>query len=300
MIYTVTFNPSLDYVVDVPEFGMGKVNRTSEERIIPGGKGVNVSIVLSNLGIDTRALCFVAGFTGKAFKTLLDNKKINADYINVEEGTTRINVKLRTGEETEINGKGPVVNTEHLLTLQQKLDYLDEDDFLVLAGSIPESMPKSTYMDIMQRLQYNNIKIIVDAGGELLLNVLPYKPFLIKPNAAELSEIFGVEIKTKEDAITYGKKLMEKGARNVLISMAAEGAVLLAEDGNVYQAVAPKGVVKNSVGAGDSMLAGFLAGYIQEGNYQQAFNMGICAGSASAFSEELATKSEIEELMKQF
>ncbi len=300
MIYTVTFNPSLDYVVDVPEFGMGRVNRTSEERIIPGGKGVNVSIVLSNLGIDTRALCFVAGFTGKAFKTLLDNKKINADYINVEEGTTRINVKLRTGEETEINGKGPVVNNEHLLTLQQKLDYLDEEDFLVLAGSIPDSMPKSTYMDIMQRLQYNNIKIIVDAGGELLLNVLPYKPFLIKPNVAELSEIFGVEVKTKDDAITYGKKLMEKGARNVLISMAADGAVLLAEDGNVYQAVAPKGVVKNSVGAGDSMLAGFLAGYIQEGDYKQAFNMGICAGSASAFSEELATKSEIEELMKQF
>ena len=298
MIYTVTFNPSLDYIVTVPDLEMGRVNTATTERILPGGKGINVSIVLSNLGIDNKAIGFTAGFTGEVFKTLLKERGINSDFISIDEGLTRINVKLRGNSETEVNCQGPKIDSEYIATLYEKLDYLDEDDYLVLAGSIPNTMPKSVYMDILQRLSDNNIKVIVDATGELLLNVLPYKPFLIKPNNFELGEMFNVEIKGREDAIFYGKKLMEKGARNVLISMAADGGILLAEDGNIYESKAPKGEVKNSVGAGDSMLAGFLAGYIAEGDYEKALRTGICAGSASAFSEDLATKDEVMNLLK--
>ena len=298
MIYTVTFNPSLDYVVTVPELTTGKVNRSSNEEIIPGGKGINVSMVLTNLGVDTRAVAFTAGFTGATFKKLVGEKKLNADFIDIEEGTTRINVKIRSGEITEINGQGPMVSSHHIGRLYEKLDYLDSDDYLVLAGSIPDSMPRSVYMDIMQRLQFNDIKIVVDATGELLINVLPYKPFLVKPNKDELAAIFDVEINTKDDVIKYGKILQEKGARNVLVSMSGDGAVLIAEDGNVYQSEAPKGEVKNEVGAGDSMVAGFLAGYIETEDYEKSLRIGICAGSASAFSEELATKEELVELYK--
>lgn len=298
MIYTVTFNPSLDYVVTVSDFAMGKVNRASAERILPGGKGINVSIVLNNLGVDNKAIGFAAGFTGEVLKSLLKERKINSDFITLDEGTTRINVKLRAGLETEVNCQGPVVKEQFIGTLYEKLDYLDEDDYLVLAGSIPDTMPKSVYMDIIERLQDNGSKIIVDATGELLLNVLPHKPFLIKPNQAELGALFDVEIEDREEVITYGKKLMEMGARNVLVSMAGEGAILLAEDGNIYESKAPQGMVKNSVGAGDSMLAGFLAGYIEEGDYEKALRMGICTGSASAFSEDLATKEEVMELLK--
>lgn len=298
MIYTVTFNPSLDYVVSVEDFAVGKVNRASSaERILPGGKGINVSIVLTNLGIDNKAIGFTAGFTGEVLKNLLRERNINYDFISLDEGTTRINVKLKTGMETEINCQGPVVKEQFIGTLYEKLDYLDEDDYLVLAGSIPDTMPKSLYMDIIDRLKYNKSKVIVDATGELLLNVLPYKPFLIKPNITELGLLFNVEIKDREDVIFYGKKLMEKGAENVLVSMAEEGAVLLAGDGGIYQKKAPEGIVKNSVGAGDSMLAGFLAGYIETKDYEKALSMGICAGSASAFSEELATKEEIMNLL---
>ena len=211
---------------------------------------------------------------------------------------TRINVKLRGKEETEINGQGPLIQKHHISGLYEKLDYLGEDDILVLAGSIPDSMPKSAYMDIMQLLQDKNIRIVVDATRELLMNVLPYKPFLIKPNNHELGEIFNVEITDKDDVIRYGKKLMEQGARNVLVSMAGDGAVLLAEDGRIYQAPAPKGELKNSVGAGDSMVAGFIAGYLESGSYEKAFQMGVCTGSASAFSEDLATKEEVLELLE--
>ncbi len=299
MIYTVTFNPSLDYVVTVPDFQVGKVNRASStERILPGGKGINVSIVLSNLGVDNRAIAFTAGFTGEIFKTLLKEKGINSDFIALDEGTTRINVKLRGCEETEINCQGPVIDSQYIGTLYEKLDYLDEEDFLVLAGSIPDSMPKSIYMDIIERLKDNNSKIIVDATGDLLLNVLPYKPFLIKPNITELGALFGVEISGRDDVINYGKKLMDTGALNVLVSMAGDGAILLAEDGNIYESKAPQGQVVNSVGAGDSMLAGFLAGFIAEGDYEKALRMGICSGSASAFSEDLATKEEVNELFQ--
>lgn len=299
MIYTVTFNPSLDYILDLSELNMNHVNRTSAERILPGGKGINVSIVLHNLGVDNKAICFTSGFTGDALKTLLQQRDMNADYINISQGLTRINVKLRSGGETEINGQGPEIKSEDIAELYEKLGYLDEEDYLVLAGSLPDTMSKSTYMDIMQMLQYNNSKIIVDATGELLLNVLPYKPFLIKPNNHELGNLFGVEVNTREDAVKYAKKLIEKGARNVLVSMSASGAVMVTEDGNVYEADAPHGEVKNSVGAGDAMLAGFLAGYIKYEDFDKAFKLGICAGSASAFSEEMATRDEVMKLYEE-
>ncbi len=299
MIYTVTFNPSLDYVVSVPDYETGRVNRATSQRILPGGKGINVSIVLNNLGVDNKAIGFTAGFTGEVLKTLLKERGISSDFISLDNGLTRINIKL-TDNETEINCQGPMVNQQYIGALYEKLDYLDEEDYLVLAGSIPDTMPNSVYMDILQRLQDNGLKVIVDATGDLLLNVLPYKPFLIKPNNFELEEMFGVEIKDREDVITYGKKLKDMGARNVLISRAGDGAILLAEDGNIYESEAPQGEVKNSVGAGDSMLAGFLAGYIAQGNYEKALRMGICAGSASAFSEDLATKAEVENLLNTF
>lgn len=300
MIYTVSFNPSLDYVLDVPDFATGRVNRASYENIMPGGKGINVSIVLSNLGVENKALGFIAGFTGETLKRLLEKKGINTDFILLEDGMTRINVKLRAEEETEVNGKGPSIKEVHISSLYEKLGYLDEDDILVLAGSIPDSMPKTAYMDIMKLLEYKNIKIVVDATNDLLMNVLPYKPFMIKPNNHELGEIFKVEIKTKDDVIKYGKKLLDKGARNVLVSMAKDGAVLLAEDGRIYQSEAPKGELKNSVGAGDSMVAGFIAGYMEGGSYERAFQMGVCTGSASAFSEELATRQEVMELIDKY
>ena len=299
MIYTVTFNPSLDYILDLSELNMNHVNRTSAERILPGGKGINVSIVLHNLGVDNKAICFTSGFTGDALKTLLQQRDMNADFINISQGLTRINVKLRSGGETEINGQGPEIKSEDIAELYEKRGYLDEEDYLVLAGSLPDTMSKSTYMDIMQMLQYNNSKIIVDATGELLLNVLPYKPFLIKPNNHELGNLFGVEVNTREDAVKYAKKLIEKGARNVLVSMSASGAVMVTEDGDVYEADAPQGEVKNSVGAGDAMLAGFLAGYIKYEDFDKAFKLGICAGSASAFSEEMATRDEVMKLYEE-
>ncbi len=298
MIYTVSFNPSLDYILDVPAFKTGRVNRTMNENILPGGKGINVSIVLNNLGMENKALGFTAGFTGDALKRLLEERGVNTDFIQLKHGMTRINVKLRAKEETEINGQGPLIKEHHISDLHEKLGYLVQDDILVLAGSIPDSMPKSAYMDIMRLLQDKGIRIVVDATRELLMNVLPYKPFLIKPNNHELGEIFNVEITSKDDVIRYGKRLMEQGARNVLVSMAGDGAVLLAEDGRIYQAAAPKGELKNSVGAGDSMVAGFIAGYLESGSCEKAFQMGVCTGSASAFSEDLATREEVLDLLK--
>ncbi len=298
MIYTVTFNPSLDYIVDVPTLKMGRINRTSGEKIFPGGKGINVSIVLNNLGIENRALGYVAGFTGDAIRNLLKEKGVQTDFIQIRHGMSRINVKLRSGEETEINGNGPHISPLRFSELCEKLNYLDSEDYLVLAGSIPASLSKSTYMDIMKMLEGKGIRIVVDATNELLMNVLPYKPFLVKPNIGELGEIFGVTITGNDEVIEYATKLKEMGARNVLVSMGGDGAIMLAEDGNIYQSKAPKGEVKNSVGAGDSMLAGFLAGYIESENYESAFKMGLCAGSASAFSEELATRDEVMRLLK--
>lgn len=298
MIYTVTFNPSLDYVVDVAHFETGKVNRTSGEEIFPGGKGINVSMVLNNLGYNNTALGFLAGFTGDKIEALLSKEGVKTDFIRVAEGNSRINVKLRSDEETEINGQGPLIKEADIATLYQKLDKLKEGDTLVLAGSIPDVMPGSIYMDIMKYLEGRNLYIAVDATKDLLMNVLQYHPFVIKPNNHELGEIFGVEITSKTDVVKYAKKLQEQGAVNVLISMAGDGAVLIAEDGSVYECEAPKGNVKNSVGAGDSMVAGFVAGYLATRDYKYAFKMGVCTGSASAFSEKLATKAEVFALME--
>lgn len=300
MIYTVTFNPSIDYIVTVNDFKLGLVNRTSEELMFPGGKGINVSMVLSNLGFENTAFGFLAGFTGKSVQGMLEDNGVNADFIQVKEGITRINVKIRAQEESEINGMGPAIKQEDIDALYTKLDKLKDGDILVLAGSIPSVMPETMYSDIMKYLQGKDVKIVVDATKDLLSNVLKYKPFFVKPNNHELGEIYGVELKTREDVVPYAKKMQQEGARNVLVSMAGEGAVLVAEDGHVYMSPSPKGTVKNSVGAGDSMVAGFIAGYLETGSYKDAFRKGLLTGSASAFSDNLATKQEVEALGKTF
>lgn len=298
MIYTLTLNPSLDYIVTVPQFTCGIVNRTSRENIYPGGKGINVSMVLGNLGFENTALGFLAGFTGEAFKGLVEQKGIRADFIEVAQGMTRINVKLRSDQETEINGQGPLMQETDIQKLYGKLNCLCDGDILVMAGSIPDVMPKTVYMDILEHLKEKKLRVVVDATKDLLVNVLKYRPFLIKPNNHELGEIFGVTVREKAEVIRYGRKLQEMGAQNVLVSMAGDGAVLLAADGTVYQSKAPEGRVVNSVGAGDSMVAGFLAGYLEHGTYADAFRMGVCTGSASAFSEKLATREEVLALME--
>ena len=298
MIYTVTFNPSLDYIVSVDDFKLGLTNRTSSELMLPGGKGINVSTVLMNLGIENTALGFTAGFVGKEIIRRLHEMGVKSEFIQISEGVSRINLKLKSIDGTEINGAGPVISKDKVEELMKKLEELGEGDVLFLAGSIPSSMPDDMYEQIMARLDGKGVMIVVDATKDLLVNVLKYHPFLVKPNNHELGEIFGIELKTRKDVIPYGKKLQEKGARNVLVSMAGDGAVLLTEEGKAFESEAPKGKVKNSVGAGDSMVAGFLAGYLKNKDYAQAFKMGVCTGSASAFSEELATKEEVEQLLK--
>ncbi len=296
MIYTVTFNPSLDYIVAVDDFQLGMTNRTSFEQILPGGKGINVSIVLKNLGFENTALGFTAGFTGDEIRRRVEEIGCLSRFIPIEEGISRINLKLRSIEGTEINGQGPKISDEKIQALMTILDGLTESDVLILAGSIPASMPETMYMDIMKRLADKNILIAVDATRDLLVNVLQYHPFLVKPNNHELGEIFGVELKTRSEVIPYAKKLQDMGARNVLVSMAGEGAVLAAEDGSLFETPAPKGTLVNGVGAGDSMVAGFIAGWLERGDYRHAFKLGVASGSASAFSELLATKEEIETL----
>lgn len=296
MIYTVTFNPSLDYIVSVNDFQLGLTNRTDSELILPGGKGINVSTILMNLGIDSTAFGFAAGFTGEEIIREVEAMGIRSDFIKIDSGISRINLKLKNIDGTEINGSGPEISEEKIEELLRKLDILGEGDILVLAGSIPASMPADMYSTIMERLQHKNVTFIVDATKDLLINVLKYKPFLIKPNNHELGELFDVKLTTREEVIPYGKKLQKQGARNVLISMAGEGAVLVAEDGSVYEAPAPKGTLVNAVGAGDSMVAGFTAGWIEKKDYRHAFYMGVSAGSASAFTEYLATKEEIMDL----
>lgn len=299
MIYTVTFNPSLDYIVSVKDFKLGLTNRTDSELMLPGGKGINVSIVLKNLEIDNTALGFVAGFTGKEVVKRLEKFGVKNGFLEIPEGFTRINVKLKSIDGTEINGQGPSISEEKIEQLMTRLDEMGEGDVLFLSGSIPASMPDDTYQKIMERLKDKGVLISVDATQELLLKVLPYHPFLIKPNNHELGEIFGVELRTRESVVPYGKKLQEMGAENVLISMAGEGAVLIASDGQVYDAPAPKGILKNGVGAGDSMVAGFMAGWLERKEYRHAFHMGVAAGSASAFSEQLAVKEEIDQVYEQ-
>lgn len=299
MIYTVTFNPSLDYIVSVDDFKIGLTNRTSSELLLPGGKGINVSTVLMNLGIESTALGFIAGFTGEEVVRRLEKMGVKSGFIQIDEGFTRINLKLKSIDGMEINGMGPAISDEKVQMLMDKLDTLGEGDVLFLSGSIPASMPDDAYQKIMERLDGRGVQIAVDATKDLLMNVLPYHPFLIKPNNHELGEIFGVELTTRESVVPYAKKLQEKGAVNVLVSMAGEGAVLVAADGNVYDTPAPVGKLINGVGAGDSMVAGFMAGYMEKQDYKHAFYMGVASGSASAFSENLATKPEIEAVYQQ-
>lgn len=296
MIYTVTFNPSLDYIVSMNGFEMGMTNRTTGEQMFPGGKGINVSIVLSNLGIENTALGFTAGFTGGQIEREIQKMGLLTDFIHIENGFSRINVKLKDYDGTEINGMGPDIDQIHVDELFKRLDRLKEGDVLVLAGSIPKSLPDSIYSDILERLQRKGILFVVDATKDLLLNVLQYKPFLIKPNNHELGEIFDVTLNTREDVVPYAKKLQENGARNVLVSMSGQGAVLVDENEVVHMLAAPKGKLVNAVGAGDSMVAGFVAGWTKKQDYDYAFRMGISAGSASAFSEQLATREEIEHI----
>lgn len=296
MIYTVTFNPSLDYIVDVQDFTLGATNRTCKEALYPGGKGINVSIVLKNLGQDSTALGFIAGFTGKEIEKRLQERGIRADFIELDNGYSRINVKLRAGEETEINGMGPEIDEEALNALYEKLDRLKEGDFLVLAGSIPASMPEDMYERIGKRLEGRGIHIAVDATKDLLKNVLPYHPFLIKPNNHELEEMFDVKLSSNEEIAKKAQELQKMGARNVVISMAGDGAIFLPETGGAYYLPAPKGKVVNSVGAGDSLVAGFVAGTAEGMQPHEAFKHGVCTGSASAFSELLAEKEAVEAL----
>ncbi len=298
MIYTVTFNPSLDYIVSMDRFEMGKTNRTTGEQMFPGGKGINVSIVLRNLGIKNTALGFTAGFTGDQIEREVRKMGLLTDFIHLDKGLSRINVKLKDYDGTEINGMGPEIEQIDVNALYEKLDRLTADDVLVLAGSIPNSLPDSIYSDILARLQKKGVLFVVDATKDLLLNVLQYQPFLIKPNNYELGEIFQVTLNTREEVVPYAKKLQEKGARNVLVSMAGQGAVLVDALGAVHMLAAPEGKLVNAVGAGDSMVAGFLAGWTEKKDYAYAFRMGISAGSASAFSELLATRQEIEQVFR--
>lgn len=299
MINTITLNPSLDYIVKVDSFKVDSLNRIEEERICAGGKGINVSIVLKNLGVENTALGYVAGFTGDEILRQIQSHGVNCDFVKIKEGFSRINVKLKSDGETEINGAGPDITEEDLKILYEKLSHLTKGDYLILSGSIPGSVPDNIYEDIMNSLLDTGVEFIVDATKDLLLKVLKYKPFLIKPNHHELAEMFQVELKNDEDIIKYGKKLQEMGAKNVLISMAGDGAILLPENGEAIKRNVPKGVLKNSVGAGDSMVAGFLCGYLKNRDIDEAFKMGIATGSASAFSEDLATEEEVYNLLKE-
>lgn len=297
MIYTVTFNPAIDYVVHTGGLVLGSVNRASSESMFFGGKGINVSIVLAELGVRSIALGFTAGFTGEAIENGVRAMGIETDFIRLPEGNSRINVKIKFGEETELNGQGPDIDTASLEKLFARLDGLSEGDTLILAGSIPKSLPADVYERILKRLSGREIRTVVDASGELLMNVLKYRPFLIKPNDQELGELFGVKIESKEDVVLYGSKLRELGARNVLVSMAGEGAVLLDENGGVHRSAACRGTVRNSVGAGDSMLAGFVSGL--EKGFDYALRLGTACGGATAFSDGLASRKQIDELLGQ-
>ena len=326
MIYTVTFNPSLDYLVSVGDFVPGRTNRTRTEQMLPGGKGLNVSQVLKNLGEKSIALGFAAGFVGEEIIRRMEELGVDTRLILLENGVSRINVKLLDVEGTEINGMGPDIPEEALKKLEDRLESLTQGDFLVLAGSIPKSVPKTIYRDICRRLSGSGVNIVVDAEGQLLLEVLPFHPFLIKPNKHELGGLFGVTLKKRAEAVPYARKLQEIGARNVLVSLAGEGAVLVSETGEVMESPAPEGRLVNGVGAGDSMVAGFLAGYLgfpgkpeglaeykagmpdagkqrlgaaESTLLRNAFLTGLCTGSASAFSEGLARKEDVCRLLKQ-
>lgn len=299
MIYTITFNPSLDYIMHVDCFEEGETNRSKQEEIYPGGKGFNVSTILSRLNLETTALGFVAGFTGEEIVKELKERGFTCDLCQLENDLSRINVKMKGAKETEINGSGPDIPQEKLDELFDKLNQLQENDILVLAGSIPSSLPNDIYEQIMKKLDQQGIKIIVDATNDLLKKVLPYHPFLIKPNHRELEELFNVKIENKEDLIHYARKLQKQGAINVLVSLGKDGAILVSEDGHVYYCAGAKGKLLNSVGSGDSMVAGFIAGYLKDKKYDEALKLGSACGGATAFSEDLAEASMIQEVYKQ-
>ena len=297
MICTVTFNPSLDYIVRVDDMRLGAINRTTYEQVLPGGKGVNVSIVLGNLGHASRALGFVAGFTGDELVRLCAEAGVDCDFIRVERGMTRVNVKVKSAEETELNGMGPQMGEEDVEVLLARTDALGAGDTLVVSGSVPACLPHDMYERVMERVAPRGVRVVVDAERDLLTRTLPLGPFLVKPNNHELGDIFGVELRTRDEVVPYARRLQEMGAANVLVSMAGEGGVLVAETGEVFQSPAAKGTVLNSVGAGDSSVAGFLAGLAETGSYEAAFRMALATGSASAFSDHLATRAEVEALL---
>lgn len=298
MVYTVTFNPAVDYVVHTKEMQVGQVNRSESEEIYFGGKGINVSFVLHELGIPSKALGFVAGFTGAALENGVQASGIETDFVHLKNGFSRINVKIKSEEETDLNGQGPVIDEAALQELFEKLKQLKDGDTLVLAGSIPNTLPADIYERILESLSDRAIRTVVDATKDLLLNVLKYKPFLVKPNNYELGEMFGITLHTTEEIATYAAKLKEMGAQNVLVSMAGDGALLLDEHGKTHVCGVCKGTVKNSVGAGDSMVAGFLAGSI-DGDYAYALKLGTATGGATAFSDGLAKREEIDRLLQQ-
>lgn len=296
MIYTITFNPALDYIVRVPDYEEGAVNRASDEKILAGGKGINVSTVLVNLGIENTALGFVSGFTGEVLEDMLSEQGVRSDFIRLDNGFSRINVKIKADCETEINGQGPDIGKDAVARLYEKLDVLKAGDVLILAGSVPNTLPSGIYCDIMEHLKEKDLRIIVDATGSLLTDTLPYKPFLIKPNQYELGEIIGKTLENEYEIKLAALQMCKRGARNVLVSMGGDGAVLVTEDGRMLRAAAPEGNVVNTTGSGDSMVAGFIAGMLEKNDYEYALKLGLAAGSASAFSENLATGSEIRAL----
>ena len=299
MIYTVTLNPSIDYVIKLEHLNTGHVNRVNSENVYPGGKGINVSRILKTLGNDNVATGFVSGFTGDFIRNTLCELDVKSDFIQLDNGFTRINVKIKSDEETEINGGGPHISDEKLKELFDKLSKLNENDILILAGSIPSTLSEDLYEKIMNHVKKNKVKVVVDATKNLLLNVLKYNPFLIKPNNHELEEMFNVKLNNMDDIMTYAKKLQEMGARNVLISMGKDGAILVTENNEVFISNVAKGKVVNSVGAGDSMVAGFISGYLNSNSYEDALKLGSASGSATAFSSDLATKEFIDKLIKE-
>lgn len=300
MIYTVTLNPAIDYIMRMDELHMGITNRSNSEEYYCGGKGINVSLVLAELDIPSTALGFIAGFVGDAIDKWVANTYVTTDFIRLKSGISRINVKIKAGEETEINGQGPDISEDELEALMMKVDHIQDGDTLVLAGSIPSTLPDDTYERMLERISDKDVRIVVDATKQLLVNSLKYKPFLIKPNKQELSEIFDVDVQTKEDIITYAKKLQDMGARNVLISLGGDGAMLVDEDGQIHEAGVIKEKVVNTVGSGDSMVAGFVAGYEMKNSYSYALTLGSVCGNATAFLPWLATKEKINELLEKF
>lgn len=300
MIYTITFNPALDYVIRVQDFNVGKINKSQKEYIYPGGKGINVSIVLKTLGQETTAMGFISGFVGKEIEKQVQKYGVQTDFIEIENDNSRINVKiLGESEETAINAKGPYIELKYIELLYKKLEILEEKDILVLSGSVPNGVPDNIYEEICKKVKDKNIKVVVDSTGELLVNTLKYRPYLIKPNQQELEEIFGIKITSQDEALKYAKQLQIKGAKNVIVSMGSDGAVLLDENGYSYKmkALNTENAV-NTVGAGDSMVAGFLAGHETFNNYEKALEIGVAAATATTNTIFLAKRENIEKFLK--